>query len=428
MRLLVEELKSALDKVQRVAGDNKNPLGILLRKESAEELQVCYSDGKKAMVDVISMEDGDDLQGDLILPYKNFIDVVGSYANSAELRTKEVELEFNSENTVVTLSAVCELVVKTGEYNDDNEEIINYKLANTFKDKIKYINPETSGSRYEILTRCDYSAIISLDDYDEWDKASLQNLLSKLNKEDGKICYIASRLKAGFVANTAYVSFIPTDGVDRFGFTANSKVAKCLVDVLSKLSTNKVYLHVEDSRYCKVMADDGKFGMWFEVAPGKPIDANKLAKYQKVKTADGNEVDREYNDYKLVMNKTSVAFAVRRALNSDKNDSATLQIIKNGDDKWSLVLNNDKNKDASDNRLVLDACSDNKGDIEQLKLPFSLKLLSDIIGSCSGDAVIMAFETAEDNKSVLLKIGDIGRDKDGNAVALGSYYTMVAKK
>lgn len=427
MRLLVEELKGSLDKVQKMVGDNKNPLGVLLRKEDDDNLAVCYSDGKKAMVDIITMEDGSGLDSDVILPYKNFIDTVNSYANSGDLRTQYVDLEFNSESTIVTLSAVCELIIKTGEFNEDNEEIVNYKVANIFKDKIKYINPETSGSRYEILTRCDYTSIISLDDYDEWNKSNLQTLLNKLNKEDGKICYIASKLKAGFVANTAYVSLIPTEDVDRFGFTATSRVAKCIVDVLSKVATNKVYVYVEDSRYCRIMADDGKFGVWFEVAPGKPIDANKLAKYQKVKTPDGNEVDRQYNDYRLVMNRASIAFAVKRALNSDKNDSSTLQVVNNGD-SWSVVLNNDKNREASDNRLVLDACSDTKGDIEELRLPFSLKLLSDIVNSCSGEVIIMAFENAEDNKSVLLKIGDVSRDKENKTAILGSYYTMVAKK
>ena len=104
-----------------------------------------------------------------------------------------------------------------------------------------------------------------------------------------------------------------------------------------------------------------------------------------------------------------------------------MQVVNNGD-SWSVVLNNDKNREASDNRLVLDACSDTKGDIEELRLPFSLKLLSDIVNSCSGEVIIMAFENAEDNKSVLLKIGDVSRDKENKTTILGSYYTMVAKK
>lgn len=424
MVLSVEQLKNSLDKVQKMASDVKNPLGILLKKEGTD-VHVCYSDGKKAMVDVIEAQDTTGLDVDVILPYKQFIDIIGSYANSGELRTKEVEFNFDSEKQIIELVANCDLIVKTGEYDENNEEILSYRTVNRFSDKIKYNTSESSGNKFAILTRCNYSDIISLSDYDEWEKSELQSLVGKLNKEDGKVCYISGKLNAGFVANTTYVSFIPNEAVDRFGFTATSKTAKCIVDVLSKVSVNKVYVFTEDNRYCKMMADDGKFGLWFEMAPGKPMDINKLARYQKVKV-DDVEVERGYNDYRLVMNRASLAFTIKRALNSDKNDSATIMFSKEGD-VYSLTLNNDKNKESSDNRLILDGCEDSKQDIENLRLGTSLKMLNDIISSCSGEMLILAFEKADDN-NLLLKVGDIGKDKDGETVVLGSYYTMVSSK
>ena len=84
MVLSVEQLKNSLDKVQKMASDVKNPLGILLKKEGTD-VHVCYSDGKKAMVDVIEAQDTTGLDADVILPYKQFIDIIGSYANSGEL-------------------------------------------------------------------------------------------------------------------------------------------------------------------------------------------------------------------------------------------------------------------------------------------------------------------------------------------------------
>ena len=66
-------LTSAMSKIRKFAEGQKNVPGVML-DISGDKMKVCYSDGKKSIIEVIDIEQEEPgVQGRIVVPYADYI-------------------------------------------------------------------------------------------------------------------------------------------------------------------------------------------------------------------------------------------------------------------------------------------------------------------------------------------------------------------
>ena len=409
----LDQLTNAMSKVKSFAQDTKMIPGILLNfKDNA--IDVCYCDGRKAIIEKVDadMQAGEQL-GPVIVPYQLFVEVVNACQPSGLLVCDDLEISV-LENNRFNVKTVKYAIVAKPNGEDDYEEF--KKPVSKFEQEIKYYRVDED-RRFGLLTRIDYDSIFSGELYDVWDRSSLQDVLKKLSKEDSKTCYCSSKEKAAFVVNVDHSIYIPKDELDEVGFSIVSKWAKYVVEILNKVSSDKVHVSVEGGTHCRIYTPDNKVGIWFEMAPGTAMDKMTIETYRQ----------KDYGHYQVVFNRYALMDAVKKALAIDNLDSTSFTFK---DSENGLVVSIVSGKGASKARdfsVIAEAYKDNAGDLIQTSIPVSLKALSVVVDNCDGAYLIM--DVAVDNSGKCIRYTDvIGREDDGTPIAGALYYTLSVRK
>lgn len=432
MKIRLEDLNKALNKVQKLSQDVKAVPGIML-EIYPDNVAVAYFDNKKAVYETIDAETSVEEQQlqRVILPYGSFMEIIARDQPTAALKVENIEFKFNSENNICTIVAEKYTTVEVDENEFKNE------TSSIYESDIRYfLVDENLDKKYTIVSRFDYKKMIfEAESYDTWDKGELVNLLSKLSKGDeNKACYILNSINAGFVVNQRSVYYIKCDSIGDFSFTVNCKIARYLVDVIGKMESDVVNLTTTDYRYCTICTADKKCGIWFEMMPSHPADSKTLAKYQKDNSDPCNpEKDKEYDDVKLLIKKDVYIDIIKNLKSTDKNDSSNIRIINVDNETGTCTLEmGDKKKG---NVFTAYAKCKIKGSVEGIEIALTYATWESILNLCDGDYVEVdahRFKKDENDTEInnyFLKFLDIkGENEDGTLEIGAELFSSANKK
>ena len=439
------DLELAVQKVKGLASDMKTVPGILLDIRD-NEILVCYSDGKKSMVEKIDALVGENERlGQIVLAYASFLSAIEACQPSGILEVPEIEItvEDLARNE---LKITARKYVR--EYSGDDDEG-DLREATKFTQSITYSYPDPNG-RSAVLSRANYDLILEGEEYDEWSKDYLRELLGKMSKEDGKVIYFSRVVGAAYVVNLAYLGIVKTDVIKDHGFSIHTKMAKVVNDIVGKVTGDTIRLTLEDGRYCKMRSDDGKFGLWFEIAPVTQMDGTTLKRYES----------KEYTTYSLVMLKSALENAIKCAAATDKNEKTSLKFkrapIEDDVRKAELELKDAQESmdgarvavasralDRENNRVVAEmnvgaASTSNNfqvavtkvdGNVDDLvndEIVVNLKVLQDILSNCLNNYIVL--DVSSDPTGVYIRVSDVvSQDQTGAYEIGGVYYTVASK-
>lgn len=411
-------LTTAISKVKTLASDIKNAPNVMFVFEEGT-LDVCFSDGQRSLIEKISgqMED-DDICESAIVDLKSFCENLDGCQPTGNIKTGPFHIWVDGTDALQL--STYKYYEKISTYDDGEVEYepdengnlvakVIEKKVSTIEPRMKYLQVDST-KRTALISRADYAGIFEGDEWDEWDTSELKNVLSKLCKEDAKICYMSKKQRAGFVVNLASVTFIPCDSIDKFGFTVSGRVARNLVDILGKISDEKVYVTTIESRYCKIIGST--VGIIFEMAPSGRTELVQLAGY----------IEKEYADYKIAFNRAGFNDVIKYALSIDNNNETQIDFVKTGE---NLELKMQRGSGASGKSVLAieaETFRDDNDDISDLKLNMNLKILSNLISNCDGEFVVIEIEVEEKGKFV--RIVDSRQDAEGNMVTTAAHYTI----
>jgi len=411
MIVALDKLTNAMLKVKSFAQDIKTVPGVLLNLGD-NQIEVCYSDGKKSIIEKVDaiMQQGEQL-GQIVVPYQVFMDMISICQPSGTIICDDLTITVK-ENNILSVETIKYAIVSR-EVGDSTEE--EKKPVSKFKQEIKYYRADED-IRYGILSRMDYDSIFNSEKFDVWDKSRLQETLNKLNKEDGKVCYFSSQIKAAFVTNVDHTICIPRDEIEENGFSLTSKMARYIVEILNKTDADKVQVAVEDMRYCKITTPDETVGIWFEMAPAVRMDFMTLQSYEA----------KQYAQYQLVFNRHALQDAIKRAISGDNANTTSLTFTDTEDGLIVNIVHGGSASKSKDFYVIAEAYKDTTGKILETKIPVSLKAISDIIDICSGDYLLI--DITDDESGKYLRCKDVvDRDEEGNIVVGSISYTLSAK-
>ena len=408
MIIELKKLTDAIAKVKSFAQDIKTVPGILLRF-GENQMEVCYSDGHKAIIERIETEvEESERIGDIVVNYQVFTDVINNCQPAGVINCDELEITV-SDNSTLIIEAVKYVLVGKG----DDEEPVK-KPVSKFRQEIKY-NLPGSDIRYGVLTRMNYDDIFSADVRDSWNKGELQNTLSRLSKDEAKVCYCSSQLKAAFAVNLNHTVFIPKEELENCGFSLSAKLAKYIVEILNKLESDEVLVAVEERRYCKMTTPDEKVGIWFEMSPASRVDLDTLKSYES----------KAYAQYQIVFNRYALQDAVKCAIASDNTESTSMSFVDSEDGLVVSIVRGRTDSKAKEFAIIAEEYKDNTGKLMDTTVPISLKAFSSILDNCSGPYLLVDINDDETGK--YLRCKDCIGKENGEPIVDAIFYMVSAK-
>jgi len=471
MILKIKDFTNALDKVEAFTAGEKNIPGILLDIKD-DSVDICYSDGRRSLIESIDAEVGDDDRKEgIVLNYNRLVDIIGACQPTGIIHTDELEIIFESNN-ILKIRAEKKIIEEEPEIDwedteevevqadtpvnissdvedevgserdeeepkidwedfekvsadtsvdipsdisvDDKDEEVGqekkketkekYRAVSVFEQSINWI-PAGGNIRVAILSRTKYSDIFEPSepgDVDEWNIKELRDILDRTSTEKNRIVYISPKNECTFVSNLAYLSCIPIEGSYNLPMIMSTSIAKAIHEILGKIGSEKtIYIHVVDKRFICMFTEDKKLGIMVEMSDAKRMHLTTLQRYQ----------EKEYKTYQMTFIKEVLKNVVDSAITSGETDKTVLKFKKSELEGGLIDLNiSSKNAGASisnNYRVVTisyqegipyDECNDDiedtsgksiedKSNIENLELPVSLKVLSDMLGRCNTDYV-----------------------------------------
>lgn len=422
MRVSLTDFTSAINKVKSFANTVNEAPGILL-DFCEDKVRVCYSDGRKAIIEEVNAErEEGDITGKIVMSYNRLTYIVDMCQASGSLKVDEMSFAFDIDSKSFQIEAKKYMVVqgRTGDVDAEGNEVYEEKrnIVSKVCQKANFEYVEDS-MRYGVLSRMNYAGIFeaAADDFDTWDKAELRSLLTKISTEKGRVSYISGVQNKGFAVNFSYTVTVPCDCCQKHGFTVDYTLAKAVIEILGQIKTDKVRIHNQDKRYVNIVDDTDTVGIWFEMAPVSRTDNTTLT----------NFTAKDYEDYKLIFTKAALVDVIKNVMSSSKDDKTTLTFGLNEDGDRVLKINV-KNTGASvagDFEVRIEGREvKNWESLVELKIPISLKMLMDTLGHCEEHYVAMDMEIADNGK--FMRIGDvIGRDENGEALLSTCHYAIV---
>lgn len=428
MKTVLEELTSAVQKVKSFANVAQQIPGVLLDLKE-DTMDVCYSDGKKSLIEKVSItREAEDIEGKIVVSYQRLTSIIDMCQPSGEIKTGELSLSFLDGN-IINIEALKYMTVqrKTGNQDENGEDIYaeDNKVVSKFSQKLSYEHPEDS-IKYGVLSRMIYSDIFKnadgtddIDGFDIWEKDELKAFLAKTSAEKGRTIYVSAPLHGLFVANLAHLIYIPTDSCTNNGFVVSTNIAKALVEIIGKMSGNKLRVCKKD-RYVNIIDETDTVGIWFEMSPGSKTDLATLNQYK----------NKEYDTFELVFSRAALSNVVSCAASSTKDEKTTLQFDEvDGFKSLKIVSNNSGASISGDFNVMLEGNQDKVKNWEQLKeakIPLSLRVLNDMLTDCSTPYISLDIKVDENAKFIRLAELE-GKDEAGNKLFGTIHYTVANK-
>ncbi len=408
MIVSLEKLTQAMNKVRKFAEGRKDVPGVML-DISTDKMKICYSDGKKSVIEIIDILSNDEnFSGKVIVPYVRITGVIDACQPSGPVFTSDVQLTLG-EDGILTVRALKRIKVAAGEDVED-------KVISKFEQKLNYYSPDAS-IQYQVISRMDYNSIFSGESFDVWEKADLVEALARTSGEKGKTVYVSGQSHIAFVANTASVTVVPLKDCEKHGFSVPTLVSGSLVDMINKFPGEKVLVHVSEGRYANISSEDNTVGIWFEMVAANRMDLASLQKYQ----------EKAYSKYNLVFCRPALLNILDCAIKADNNEKTTLTFFKEaGQTIMRIVSAGNGGSTFNDFSLVSELCLDADKDIDNAKIPVSLKSLYDMISNCNEYYVSLAFDVEANN--TFIRVGDAVDITESNEVRLGiMHYTTTSR-
>lgn len=394
MILNIKEFTGAMAKVSAFAASEKNVPGVLLDiKEN--EMKVCYTDGRVALVESIGVElEEGEMPRKMVVNYQRLVEVLAVCQPTGRIITDSIAIRVESDKT---LRVVAEKKIEEAEAGSDESV---FRVVSVASQTLGYDTlAEPVPMKYGVLARMDYDSIFKAENSDVWDVPVLKGILDNLSTEKGRTVYVAPKMGTAFVSNTAYMSAIPVDtGSYTFPLVIGTAVAKSVSDIIGKMASDTVRVHHQGDKYACIYTEDERVGLWFTMGVADKLHMTTLSKYNA----------KKYTNYQITLIREVLKNVVDSAVSSDKADKTVLKFKKN--ESGEMVLKIDSvNAGASINNNYSVVCAgymDKAGDIEKFELPVSLKLIGEILGKCNEDYVGIDVDVDENN-TVGLRIADV---------------------
>lgn len=393
MIVSVKELTSAVNKISSAVAKDKNPIGVYL-KISDNSLRVAYHDGRKAIFEDIPAEaEEGDVKEPVVVNYTRMCSVMDACQPSGQITTDNMTFKFSGTG-IIRVRAEKKIPVIVSE----EAEEVEYKVCSVFEQTITYENIGAN-MKTAVMGRIDYDKIAEAEEYMSVSTKNFVSILDKCATEQGKVVYISPKMQIAFVSNLYSLNCIKLEDGYSAPLAFASGNARILADVVGKLKDEEIAVCTPSEKYVNIFNESKTFGIWIEMQSASQTHLTALSRYR----------NKSYKDAQLTFVKAVLQNVVKSALNYDKVENATFGFGE-AEDFCGLEMrfssNNTGASIANDYSIACSACYNTFGNISDLKINMSLKVLDAVLSYCEQDYVGMDVDINEDG-SMFIRVADI---------------------
>ena len=445
MKINFSTFKDAFDMATKFSSNT--PIGIMIAQRDGKTA-VVYADNRQAVYKEIEAEVTEDEMsiGDIIFDYGYLTDAINKISPSGQVKVDNIEFDLSDiDNKIVTVKADKYIILTNGENN--------FKQTTThIESKVRAFKPDVADNKYRTTSRFVYNArLFTYDVCDTWDSKALATILKRIgNGEDARGCYLLRKDKAGFIVNRSSVFYTKCDKyLENVSISINCKAAKSVVDILNKVGIDLVDVFNSEEKYCSIVAQDKSFGLWFAMADYNSQYGAELVQYKR-STEDVN-VDREYNDVEILLNKDAILDMIKSYKVNNKKDTTTIKFDFNDTDASNNTRMIVENEDGSSEEesvdvkgnvalIIGDSNTDkvkyyapahrkNAEDETELTLVMSFPVWEEILNTCESTNVRLGVCKVTD-KVNYLRFDDLSSElgDDGKPLVTTEMYTVATNK
>lgn len=419
MRVNVAELTTAIQEINSLAALDKQPAGIMFDIHG-DIVGVCYSNGRRSIIHklVVVPDEGDTVQSQIILNYERLLATIGMCKPSNGIYTEDMYISFDADNKQMIIEADKFMKVRRLAGTDDSGEVIyneESKRVSSINQKLGFNYP-SDGIKYQLSSRMDYDSIfaVEVDDCDIWRVSDLRNTLNALAMEKNSVVYLSTVTHTAFVNTLSFTKELPIDDNLTQGLCLHSQFAKALVDVLNKVKDpdEGVLVH-RDGKYASISDTSETLGIWFEIAPPNKTHMASLQAY----------TIKEYTNYSLVFSKGALIDALKNAIDTTKDAKLDMTFVEVGTEVYAqLTVNSPSMATFSDFNILLEGQNDYEK-LKDLKIPISLKVMSDMVSGCDSYYIGIDIELG-DNDQKFIRVAELTRDENGDKQYGAKHYSI----
>lgn len=439
MRVDIKKITNIINKISDITSGDKLIPGVLLNlsNDDGGKLQVCYTDGHKALTEEIdvTVEEGDNIGG-IIVTYEQFLRAVNNCQPSGKIKVDEMVIKY-LDNQIIRISADQTYEVVTEDGSSQSRKMATKKMD------IAWTVPG-SELKSSILLRTKYNEIFEDDGQsDEYDKDELIDALTKTSAEKGRQIYLSSNTQTAFVANQAHATVVPISKAKELteeekniivaDLTAagqytpenfdkrvsdeeirihqsvmlTQQMAKSLVSILGKTDADKVYVFRRE-KLCNIYinSDTEKVGVMFEMPAASKAHLGAIERYNSL----------GYKSCQLLFVKEFLDNNIKSAITAAKTDKVQLRFenteLEGAATPFDLIIpcGNSSASVADTYRVNPDDIIDPSGNTLGRTFNISLKVLSDMMAQLKTELIAMDANVTEDG-TVCLRVSEIDKDK-----------------
>lgn len=397
--------KEAFRRVKLLSDSNKSSVKALLLEKVEDRVKLKYSDGKKSILDILEIQDGngEGFERAIVIPLVHLEKFIGLMeVTNANMKVENVTITVREEEK--TLNLYAEKLIRLAEEEGDE-----FRVASTIERQIPYEMPESS-LKYGILTRFDYDGMISKADSDKTDIYPKQDLIEMLTVlSDEKSTAVMSSTKtnidgstgAGYVVGALHSTLMKNEYCENAGFTFN-KMNVMFLNLLGSMPTEKITVYREDVNFV-IFTDE---------------ERTVCAQYQLPKAEKAEMMTMELM--------TSINFEINLAffrvvlydiITSLKNQSPDENVIitfkQEEDDMYKMMVETSGSKISAKDSI--DITIENiallseqvKDQLQELTIRLPLKSIHSSLAKLKKDYVILSYYRDEAKKLNIIRVADV---------------------
>lgn len=431
MRVHIKDITGAINKIAEITAGDKNIPGILFNVKD-NELEVCYSDGHKSLIEKIDATTTDeDRKGKIVVNYDLMRQAINQCQPSGSIIVGEIEINIAEKVLYITAEQKYE-VASEGEEAE-------YRNMAVKKLEVAWIDAGDKNLKAAILNRMEYDKIFDADRVDTWESRELIDILTKTSTEKGKVLYMSPKIQKVFVSNIAHVCSVPVSTLDisaeelsniehqlkqagktdeeveefketakkRMTFPAaiSTQVSQAVKGVLSRIDADEtIYLHV-DGNYINLFTSDNRVGIWVEMAQASKMHTSAFDRFSNA----------GYKTYQLTFAREFLVDNIKSVMSSTNNEKVTFEFKDSEmeDGEIDLVINA-SNRSASVSAvysLMADETIEGSDtSIKTKKLTVSIKVFNEMLSQLKTDMVAMDIHEAPDS-SIWVRLSEVNMEK-----------------
>ena len=416
MRFITEasEILVATQSIKKLVDLGKKHTNILVKVANGC-VEFCYSDGLHSYVEKLEATIEDVGIGQFVVGFDKISPVLQACSTTGALSVHPLEFELDEQLL---------MNVKVSKYINSGD--LEGKVVSVMDYKVQVADPTTNTVQFGVVSRLDSAEMFENESWDDWSKAELKGLISKMiSDEKDVVMYFSAPDKMVKSKNLNYGTLVNAPQIGNSSFSIKTSSAPAIADIIGRMKGETVRVGVTEAGFCKVVNEDETVSLKFQMQPGKAIIQRAFQTYAEM----------QVNDIQMKIHRGAFLGALDSIASISSNDKHKMMIVANNEGGYNLrivataaggSIKTPIDIDIEAIRVRTDEDGNNLVQPTQYTANILLKTIKTLVSKCEFDWLQLNVNMVDNRMCKIVDLkAVVGEDETVRVVHTASYFTQL---